>query len=99
MRASRTHGSRLIMFHSPDLTFDGASALRKQIVDFVRGIRGERKNAVTEKQIVQWFRGTNAAFVRRQIGAACAAGEIRCCAKSLGSHRSHAGAYVYEVSK
>ena len=97
MRASRTPTPRLIQYHAADLRFDGATALRRQIVIFVRGIRGNRQTGVSEKQIVSWFRGTDPGFVRQRLSEACAAGEVRCCARALGSRRRFNGGYVYEV--
>ena len=64
MRAARTHDDRLINFADPALKFDGAVALRKRIAAFVRGIKGERLNLVSEKQIVAWFKSTPPAFVK-----------------------------------
>jgi hypothetical protein len=99
MRASRTDDSRKLMFHSEDLRFDGRKALRGHIVRFVRGIRGERENPVTERQIVQWFQGTDAAFVRSVLADMVATGELRVCQRSLGSGRLANGAYVYELEE
>ena len=98
MRASRTPTARLIQYHATDLRFDGAASLRRQIVGFVRGIRGERQNGVTERQIISWFRGTNPDFVRARLTEVCASGEVRCCMRSLGSGRRHNGGYVYVVT-
>lgn len=97
MRAARTPDCRLVNFADPALKFDGASALRKQIAKFVAGVKGERKNPVSEKQIVAWFKSTTPAFVKQQITEACAAGKIRCVMNSLSSGRRHNGAYRYEI--
>ncbi len=98
MRASRTPTPRLIQYHAPDLRFDGVAGLRDQIVAFVRGVRGKRQAGVTERQIVDWFRGTDPAFVRARLTEVCASGEVRCCMRSLGSRRRHGGGYVYEAA-
>ena len=96
MNCDRTHFSRQIDY-SAKLKFDGAAALRKQIVCFVRGIKGPRQNPVTERQIVKWFRGTPPDFVRKQLTEVCFAGQIRQCMKSLSSNRRFNGSYVYEI--
>ena len=96
MRASKTPICRLINYSAP-LKFDGAEALRKQIVKFVGGVRGPRQNPVTEKQIVLWFRSTPADFVKARITEVCGS-QIRTCHASLGgSHIRHNAGYVYEV--
>jgi hypothetical protein len=97
MKASRTDASRLIDYSSPAIKGDGAAMLRRGIQKFCAGIRGPRENPVSEKQIVQWFRSTDAEFVREQITEACTRGLIRCCQKSLTSSRRYRGAYVYEA--
>lgn len=99
MNASRTHTCRLIQYHATNLAFDGATALQKCMVDFVSGIRGERQNPVTEKQIIAWFRGTDPAFVRKQLDVVCNDGRVRICRRSLSSGRRANGDYVYEVTK
>jgi hypothetical protein len=96
MKAARTPTPRLVMYHDDALKFDGAVALRKLIAQFVYGIKGERKNPVSEKQIVQWFKATKPEFVKRQITEACASGAIRCVRNSLSSSRRHNGSYRYE---
>lgn len=98
MLASRTSFARLIPYNAPNLTFDGATALQKRIVDFVGGVRGNRKNPVTEKQILDWFNVTDADFVREQLQAVCDDGRIRICRRSLSSGRRHNGGYVYVVA-
>jgi hypothetical protein len=97
MKASRTHDSRLIDYSAPNIKGDGAAMLRREIQKFCAGIRGPRENPVSEKQIVEWFRSTDADFVRDQITEACTRSLIRCCQKSLTSSRRHRGAYVYEA--
>ena len=97
MRASKTPTCRLIDFSAP-LKFDGEAALRRHIVDYVRGVRGERQKAVTEAQIIAWFRGTPPGFVRARLAEVCGE-EIRCCLASLGGARiRHNAQYVYEVT-
>ena len=97
MYASRTPTIRLIDLSAP-LKFDGAAACRKGIVEFVRGVRGERQHAVTEKQILAWFKSTPAEFVRAQLLEACTAGEVRMCSSSMSSSTRHDGRYVYEAA-
>ena len=93
-----THDTRRICFHADNLKFDGAKALQSWIVRFVKGIRGERKVPVSEKQIVDWFRATDPAFVREQLDVVCADGRVRICQRSLSSRRRFNGAYVYEAA-
>lgn len=98
MRASRTSPCRLIQYHAANLAFDGSAALQKQIIAFIQGVRGERQTPVTEKQIVDWFRATDPAFVRHQLTEVCGDGRVRIYPRSLSSSRRHNGGYVYEVS-
>lgn len=98
MRASRTHDDRLVPYHLAELKFDGPKALQNRIVAFVRGVRGERKTPVTEKQIVAWFRSTHSWFVSAQLSATITDGRVRICQKSLSSGRRSNGAYVYEAA-
>ena len=81
----------------PISAFDGAEALRRQIVAYVRGVRGPREAPVTEKQITGWFRGTDPAFLRQQLTEVVTAGQVRICSRSLSSNRRHNGGYVYEI--
>lgn len=97
MRARRTPAIRLIDLSAP-LKFDGAAACRKGIVDFVRGVRGERQYAVTEKQILAWFKSTPAEFVRARLLDVVTSGEVRCCRAGMSSSMGHDGRYVYEVA-
>ena len=101
MRASKTLTCRVIQYHSADLRFDGAIALRNQIVRYVAGIRGERKAPVSAKQIVSWFRGTDAKFVNEQLTTLVAEGRVCIAAKSPISSRSraHNSAYVYWIGE
>lgn len=64
MKCDRTQTSRLWPYHDTTLTFDGREALRSHMLRFIQGVNGVRKIAVTEKQIVQWFRCTRPDFVR-----------------------------------
>lgn len=96
MYASRTQTCRLIDYSAP-LKFDGIAALRKQIVAYVRGVRGDRHRAVSEAQIVTWFRGTPAEFVKARLLETVASGEITVAGMNLGSHRRANGAYAYEA--
>lgn len=97
MRSSRTSPCRLIQYHADNLAFDGAAALQKQIISFIRGIRGERQAPVTEKQIIDWFRATDPAFVRLQLTEVCGDGRVRVYPRSLSSSRRHNGSYTYEA--
>lgn len=99
MRAARTPDARLINFADPSLKFDGATALRKQIASFVRGIKGERKNPVSEKQIVAWFKSTSPSFVKEQLTHVVHDGQVNILRRSLSSTRRHNGAYRYEVGR
>jgi len=99
MKASRSHHSRLIQYHADNLAFDGATALQKQILRFVHGIKGPRENPVTRMQIVDWFRATDPAFVEKQITHLSNTLKIRGLANSLGSHRRFNGRYVYELTE
>ena len=96
-RRSRTPDCRLIPYHDTGLTFDGARELRNQIVSFVSGICGPRQNGVTEKQILERFRSTDPAFVRRHLSDLCVEGRVRICRRSLSSTRRHNGGYLYEL--
>ena len=96
MRASKTPTCRLIDYSAP-LRFDGAAALRKQIVACVGGVRGERQNPVTEAQIVAWFRSTPADFVRARLTEVCG-DRVRCYLASMdGSRIRHNAKYVHEA--
>ena len=96
MRASKTPTCRLIDY-SARLKFDGAAALRKQIVAYVGGVRGERQNPVTEAQIIAWFRSTPPDFVRARLTEVCG-DQVRCCLASMGGSRiRHNAKYVYEA--
>jgi hypothetical protein len=99
MRASRTSPCRLIQYHADNLAFDGAVALQKQIVSFVRGVRGVRQTPVTEWQIVDYFRATDPAFVRRQLTEVCGDGRVRIYPRSLSSSRKYNGGYIYEAAE
>lgn len=63
MNASRTHFSRQIQYHASNLAFDGRKALEVQLIDLIT----RRKTAITSKQAVAWFRGTDPQFVRDVI--------------------------------
>jgi len=99
MKASRSPASRLIQYHAENLAFDGAAALQRQILRFIHGIKGPRENPVTRKQIIEWFRATEPAFVEQQINFLSDSLKIRGCANSLGSHRRFNGRYVYELTE
>lgn len=96
MYHSRTPMPRLLRYNDPGFKGDGAGALRREIAKFVGGIKGDRKNPVSEKQILAWFKSTDPDFVRKQITDACGAGEIRCVRTSTRT-RGHNRAYRYEV--
>jgi hypothetical protein len=95
MRTARTPDARLINFADPALKFDGAAALRKLIASFVRGVKGERQNPVSEKQVVTWFKSTTPDFVRKQLTEAVGAGEVRIVRQSLTRRTNRA--YRYEA--
>jgi len=95
MNASRTSTDRLIPFHAPNLTFDGALALRRRIAAYVKGVRGERQAPVSEAQIVRYFRATDPEFVRAQITSALSEGTVQIVRRSLSSTRRATGAYRY----
>ena len=97
MHASTTSPDRLTMFDAPNLKGDGAAILQRRIAAFVRGVRGARKNPVSEAQIIAYFRATDPDFVREQLSAACDAGTVQIVRKSLSSGRRHNGAYRYEI--
>lgn len=99
MRAAHRQTDNAAIDFSAPLKFDGAAALRKRIASYVQGVRGTRQNAVTERQILRWFRGTPEAFVKARLSEVCASGQVRCCAASLGSARRHDGAYAYEAAE
>jgi hypothetical protein len=67
MKCDRTATSRLWPYHETNLTFDGREALRSHMLRFIQGIKGVRKIAVTEREIVQWFRCTRPDFVREVL--------------------------------
>lgn len=89
MHASKTPMCRLVDY-SARLKFDGIVALRKQIVSYVGGVRGTRKGALSEDDIVAWFRSTPAEFVRLRI-----AEEV---GKGLRSTQRPRGGNVYEAA-
>lgn len=96
MRASRTPTCRLLDYSAP-LQFDGAEALRRQIVAYAQGVRGARLSGVTEAEIVAWFRGTPSAFVRARLTEVVAQDRVRVCMANLSSGRRSNGAYRYEA--
>jgi hypothetical protein len=92
MNASRTHHSRQIQYHAPDLKFDGAEAIRRQIIRLLT----RRENAQSLKQIQKWFRGTNLDFVRDNLNVLVDDGKVRLFRPSLGRAK-HNCAYRYEI--
>lgn len=62
MKAARSQ-KVLVDWSSPNLKVDGKEACKKQIVAFIQGIRGPRKNPVNEKQIMEWVSATPREFV------------------------------------
>lgn len=99
MRTDRTPMCRMIDFSGP-LTFDGSAALKRRIVDYIKGVRGPRRQPVTKKQIIAWFRSTPSEFVEAHLGELLDAGKVRICRTSLGGVRiRHNARYVYEVSE
>jgi hypothetical protein len=95
MAASRTDYSRRIDWSG--VSGDALASMRAQVARFVRGIRGPRLDGVSEQQILDWFSGTPAPFVKEGILEAVCHREIRCCKRSLGSNRRANGAHVYVV--
>lgn len=93
-----THMAHVIDYSSPAIKGDGAAMCQREIVRFVRGVRGPRRSPVTAAQIVRWFRATPADFVQAQIDAALIAGRINISPRSLGSSRRASGAYVYTAN-
>ena len=98
MRCARTDISRMIDYSAPNLKVDGAVALQKQIVRFVGGIKGERENPVTDRQINKWFRSTPDNFIDDQLFAVCIDGRVRACRRSMSSGRRWNGVSVYELA-
>jgi hypothetical protein len=93
MSPSRTDYSRRIDWSG--VKGDAPTQMRIQVVRFVRGIRGPRQTDVTQSDILRWFSGTPAEFVREGIVAAISAGELLCERRALGRRRN--GRYVYSV--
>ena len=93
-----THISRLIDYSAPNLTFDGAVALQRQIVRFVGGIRNLRLHPVTRRQIIKWFRSTPDSFVDTQLVEVCVDERLRVYRRSMSSGRRWNGVSVYEVA-
>jgi len=79
VNAARGDYSRRINWSS--VSGDAAGAMRRQIVRFVGGVRGERKGEVTQKQIFAWFFGTPRDAVNRGILDAIAENEIEAGAR------------------
>lgn len=94
-----TAPDRLLPYHDTTVTADGITQLRQRMLIFISGIRGERRNPVTEPQIILWFQATEADFVRARLAELCDRGEVCRCGTSLGSDRRSNGGYVYEVVK
>lgn len=90
------HFSRKIAYHAVS-GYDGRAALKREIVRFVRGIRGARECAVTQEQIVAWFRATDAACVRRCILDLVVDDVITIQRSSLRSPMPHNTRYTYAV--
>lgn len=93
-----TQMAHAIDYSSPAIKGDGAAMCQREIVRFVRGVRGRRQSPVTAAQIVRWFRATPADFVQAQIDATLIAGRINISPRSLGSNRRASGAYVYTAN-
>jgi hypothetical protein len=96
VKASRTDYSRLIDW-SKVASPDRPRAMRKQVLRFVGGIRGERKGEVTGNQIRAWFHGTPAAFVDAAICSAVSREELNVCRTALGRSKANER-YVYELT-
>jgi len=96
MNTSRTDYSRMIDW-SAVKSPDNKAAMRRQILRFVGGIRGERKNEVTKKQILAWFRATPPDFVDEAIWDALREDEIDVRRTALLNRRAN-GRSVYELT-
>jgi len=95
VNCARTHDSRVLDYSA--LKGDGKGALRRAILHFVRGIRGERKREVTRKQILTWFRGTPTDFVEAAILDAVTDDLLNCCRTTLVRRSNER--YVYELTE
>ena len=86
---------RLTKFDSPNFSGDGADTLQRRIEAYIRGVRGIRKNPVSEKEIIAYFCATDPEFVREQLSKTLDGDNIRIVRRSLSSGRRHNGAYGY----
>lgn len=87
-----------IDYSSSNLKIDGAAACQREIVDFVRGVRGPRSAPVSAADICSWFKATPKEFVQQQIDAALSSGSIRIVQASPSSTRRYNGSYRYEIT-
>lgn len=71
---------------------------KAQILKFVRGIRGDRKNPVSRKQIANWLPGTPPDFVDECLIELLADGKVEIVRNSLSSGRRFNGAYRYQIA-
>ncbi len=93
MRASRTDDSRRVDWSKvKDASLE---QMARQVARYVRGIRGERAEGVTRKQIRAWFYGTPPAYLEEGLNMAIARDLIACFSKSPTSSRRANGAYSY----
>lgn len=82
----------------PAIKGEGHNRCKNQIIKFITGIHGPRKNPVTKKQIMKWVPHTPSEFVDACIDSLIMDGSISIRQKSLSSGRRYNGAYVYEIS-
>lgn len=73
MASSRTDYSRNIDYYGVK---DARASMQRALVRFIGGIKGPRENPVTTKQVLAWFHGTPAEFVKEALFDATMAGEI-----------------------
>ena len=76
MKCSLTHHSRIWDYHNPHLKFDGRKALRQEMLRFIQGMRGTRKNPVTAKQIRGWFHNTDNVLIDAVLAGLIREGEV-----------------------
>ena len=94
MRASRTDTNRQIQFHADNLSFDGAAALRRQIIKRIEKLQ----NPPSTRDLERWFYATDSGFLSDQLYDLMARGRIRCFSKTMGRRRHNSVVY-YELSE
>lgn len=96
MTTSRAHYSRMIDWSA--VKGDSKKQMSNAVANFVYGIRGKRETPVTEAEILRFFVGTPADFVREGINRALENGSIgisRTSTRTRGARRQ----YVYSVTE